>query len=84
MGEDPTPALDPKLRAPKLHVARRLLMKKLGFRTLLDVIPLEPELVRGSHGRLPDESEHGPVFLSSLPFGACGPEPADGVVEMAN
>ena len=29
---------------------RRLAQKKLGFRTLFDVIPLDPGLVRGSHG----------------------------------
>ena len=74
--------LDPKLSAPKLRIARFLLAKKLGFRTLLDVIPLDPLLVRGSHGRLPDDPLHGPVFLSSLPFEACGGEPQDGVVAM--
>jgi predicted AlkP superfamily pyrophosphatase or phosphodiesterase len=41
---------DPELFAPKLRAARRLLQKKLGFRTLFDVIPLDPALVRGSHG----------------------------------
>jgi hypothetical protein len=29
---------------------RRLARKKLGFRTLFDVIPLDPSLVHGSHG----------------------------------
>jgi hypothetical protein len=28
----------------------RLAQKKLGFRTLFDLIPLNPELVKGSHG----------------------------------
>lgn len=42
--------LDPALKIPKLRLARRLLSKKLGFRTLFDVIPLDPNLVRGSHG----------------------------------
>ncbi len=42
--------LDPALASPKLRIARRLLAKKLGFRTLFDVIPLDPTLVRGSHG----------------------------------
>jgi predicted AlkP superfamily pyrophosphatase or phosphodiesterase len=41
---------DPKLRWPKLRVIRRLLQKKLGLRTLFDVIPLDPSVVRGSHG----------------------------------
>ena len=33
--------LDSKLWFPKLRVVRRLLQKKLGFRTLFDVIPLD-------------------------------------------
>jgi hypothetical protein len=42
--------LDPKLLWPKGRLLWRLLQKKLGFRTLFDVIPLDPSLVRGSHG----------------------------------
>ncbi len=41
---------DPKLTWPKGRAAWRLLQKKLGCRTLFDVIPLDPTLVRGSHG----------------------------------
>ena len=41
---------DPSLWWPKGRAIRRLIQKKLGFRTLFDVIPLEPGLVRGSHG----------------------------------
>src|SRR6185503_14630337 len=33
--------LDPSMPMPKLHVARRLLQKKLGMRYLMDVIPLD-------------------------------------------
>jgi hypothetical protein len=46
-------------------VALTLLRKKLGFRTLLDVIPLDPALVRGSHGRITDAPEDGPLFITS-------------------
>ena len=35
---------------PRAGRSRRLSQKKLGFRTLFDVIPLDPRLVRGSHG----------------------------------
>ena len=42
--------LNPSLLWPKGRVIRRLLQKKLGFRTRFDVIPLDPTLVRGSHG----------------------------------
>jgi len=39
------------LASTKLRVARKLVMKRLGFRALMDVIPLDAGLVRGSHGR---------------------------------
>jgi predicted AlkP superfamily pyrophosphatase or phosphodiesterase len=42
--------LDPDIRWPTGRVLWRLLQKKLGFRALFDVIPLDPRLVRGSHG----------------------------------
>jgi predicted AlkP superfamily pyrophosphatase or phosphodiesterase len=41
---------DPNLWWPRGRALRRLLQKKLGFRTLLDVVPLDPRLVLGSHG----------------------------------
>jgi hypothetical protein len=44
-------------------------MRKLGFRTLMDVIPLDASLVRGSHGRLTDKTEDGPLVISSEPLG---------------
>jgi predicted AlkP superfamily pyrophosphatase or phosphodiesterase len=65
-GYDPTELfLDPRLRWPKLRIARRLLQKKLGFRYLLDVIGTDPSIVRGTHGRLLENPDEGPVFLSS-------------------
>jgi predicted AlkP superfamily pyrophosphatase or phosphodiesterase len=76
--------VDPAIALPKLRVARRLAQKKLGMRYLMDVIPLDPRLVRGSHGRLPDDPRDGPVFLCSRPFGSIGGEPSDGVVAMAS
>lgn len=72
--------VDPALPAPRLRVARRLLQKALGFRYLMDVVPLDAGLVRGSHGRLPEQPEDGPVFLSSAPFEACGGPPGNGSV----
>jgi predicted AlkP superfamily pyrophosphatase or phosphodiesterase len=76
--------VDPRLRAPQLRVGRRLLQKALGMRYLMDVIPLDASLVKGSHGRLVEDPDDGPVFLSSRPFGECGPEPADGLVRMGS
>ena len=62
--------LDPTLRAPKLRLARRLLQKKLGFRTRFDVVPLDPSLVKGSHGVEPARPEDGPVLIASDPEAA--------------
>jgi predicted AlkP superfamily pyrophosphatase or phosphodiesterase len=67
-GYDPVELfLDPSLAAPMLTVGRKLLARKLGFRALLDVIPLDATLVRGSHGRIADRAEDGPVFMTSSP-----------------
>ncbi len=41
---------DPKLFWPMGRAVARLIQKKLGFRTLFDVVPLDASLVRGSHG----------------------------------
>jgi predicted AlkP superfamily pyrophosphatase or phosphodiesterase len=49
----------------KMKIAFRLAQKLSGFRYYMDVIPLEPSKVRGSHGRLPDDPRHGPVLLGS-------------------
>jgi len=50
--------------ATKLKVGLRLAQKALGFRYLLDVIPTNASLVRGSHGRAPGSPEKGAVFLA--------------------
>lgn len=46
-------------------VAWKLLKKKLGFRTVLDIIPLKADLVKGSHGRVPEDSDDYPIFISN-------------------
>jgi predicted AlkP superfamily pyrophosphatase or phosphodiesterase len=67
-GYDPVELfLDPALRFPKLRVARRLAQKLLGMRYLMDVIPLDATLVKGSHGRPTDRPEDGPLFISTAP-----------------
>ena len=73
--------VDPALRFPALRVARRLAQKALGMRYLMDVIPLDPALVRGSHGRLPEDARDGPVWVSGAPFERCGGAPAGGEVD---
>jgi predicted AlkP superfamily pyrophosphatase or phosphodiesterase len=64
-GYDPAELLlDPALRLPKLRIAWTLLKRKLGFRTLMEVIPLDANLVRGSHGLPPQSPEDAPVFIT--------------------
>ncbi len=64
-GYDPVELfLDPRLKFPKLKIAGRLLQKKLGFRMLMDVIPLDASLVKGSHGRRPEDQRDWPVLIS--------------------
>jgi predicted AlkP superfamily pyrophosphatase or phosphodiesterase len=68
-GYDPVELfVDPALRVPHLAVGWRLLKRKLGSRTLLDVISLkDTRLVKGSHGRITDDPDHGPLVISSAP-----------------
>jgi predicted AlkP superfamily pyrophosphatase or phosphodiesterase len=54
---------DPKFAFPKLRAARRLLQKKLGFRTIFDVVPLDPTLVRGSHGLAAADPPDRPLLI---------------------
>ena len=65
-GYDPVELfIDPKITNPKLKIAKFLLKKKLGFRGLLDVIPLDATLVKGSHGRDKVEPGEQPLVAGS-------------------
>jgi predicted AlkP superfamily pyrophosphatase or phosphodiesterase len=59
--------LDPVIRFPRLKIAGTLARKMLGFRYLMDVIPLDASLVKGSHGRITDDPAAGPLFMTSEP-----------------
>ena len=64
------PGYDPVelfMNTSKAKVATKLLKKKLGFRTLMDVIPLDATLVRGSHGAPPRTPDEGAMFATSEP-----------------
>jgi predicted AlkP superfamily pyrophosphatase or phosphodiesterase len=64
-GYDPVELfVDPKLTAVKLRIAGKLLKKKLGFRYLMDVIPTDATLVRGSHGLPPASPDEGPIVMT--------------------
>ncbi len=64
-GYDPVELfLDPQIKAPKLKIGMTLLRSRLGMRYLMDVIPLDATLVRGSHGLLNPAPEDSPIFLT--------------------
>jgi len=74
-GYDPVELfLDPKIPLVKLKIAWRLLQKKLGLRMLMDVIPLDATLVKGSHGRRPADKKDWPVLITSRPEFLSGKE----------
>jgi predicted AlkP superfamily pyrophosphatase or phosphodiesterase len=58
---------DPRLTWPKGRVLWRLLQKKLGFRTLFDVVPLDARLVRGSHGLPATDAADRPLLIGEGP-----------------
>jgi predicted AlkP superfamily pyrophosphatase or phosphodiesterase len=65
-GYDPVELfLGPTLKAPKAKIGWTLAKKKMGFRTLMEVIPLDARLVKGSHGLAAARPEEGAVLLSS-------------------
>jgi len=65
-GYDPVELfVDPDLKLPAARIAWRLLQKNLGFRMLMDVIPLQPKLVRGTHGRRAASPDRGPLLIGT-------------------
>ena len=61
------PGYDPRelFMTSKARAAWKLAMMKLGFRTLLDIIPLDTSLVRGSHGRNDHQPGFEPILIAS-------------------
>jgi predicted AlkP superfamily pyrophosphatase or phosphodiesterase len=71
-GYDPVELfLDPDQPLVKLKVGWTLAKKLAGFRYLMDVIPLRPELVKGTHGRLTSDPDEGPLVICSNRTGQC-------------
>ncbi|MEU2540896.1 alkaline phosphatase family protein [Streptomyces iakyrus] len=67
-GYDPAELFfDPSRPAVRLRAGLTVLRKKLGLRAPMTVVPLDASLVRGSHGRLPDSDDDGPLLLCSDP-----------------
>ena len=74
-GYDPVELfLDPKIPMVKLKILGKLMRKQLGLRMLMDVIPLDANLVKGSHGRAIVPAREQPLFLSQLPPGSIPPQ----------
>jgi predicted AlkP superfamily pyrophosphatase or phosphodiesterase len=65
-GYDPVEMMtDPKDKLVMAKVGWKLLKKKLGFRTVLDIIPLDATLIKGSHGRKTEDREDFPIFITN-------------------
>ncbi|MEM7490878.1 MAG: nucleotide pyrophosphatase/phosphodiesterase family protein, partial [Pseudomonadota bacterium] len=66
-GYDPVELfVDPAIKSPKLAAGWRLAKRKMGQRQLLDIISLkDTAIVKGTHGRITDSPEHGPLVISS-------------------
>ena len=66
-GYDPVELfIDPNAALVMPRIITRLAMRKLGFKkTIMDFIPFDASLVKGSHGRLTDKPEAGPLLISS-------------------
>lgn len=84
-GYDPVEMFtDPADKLVMLKVAFRLLKKKLGFRYLMDVIPLDAGLVKGSHGSAAAPAEFHPVLITGNRPGSKELQAADVFVEIWN
>jgi predicted AlkP superfamily pyrophosphatase or phosphodiesterase len=65
-GYDPVEMfMDPKNPLIKLRAGYKLARKLTGFRYLMDVIPLDATLVKGSHGSPFCDKQFYPVFISN-------------------
>jgi predicted AlkP superfamily pyrophosphatase or phosphodiesterase len=63
-GYDPVELfLNPAIRFPPLSIGWKLAKRKAGFRTLLNVTPLDATLVKGSHGRSEGWATDGPCVI---------------------
>lgn len=60
------PGYDPveMFMTSRLRASYKLLRKKLGFRYLMDVIPLDASLPKGSHGRIGTSTNDQPVLIT--------------------
>ncbi len=60
------PGYDPveMFMTSKLRAGYKLLRKKTGFRYVMDVIPLDATLIKGSHGRMGGSPAYHPIIIT--------------------
>lgn len=64
-GYDPVELFfDPEKKGITLRAVGKLILKKLGFRVLFNLIPLDANLVQGSHGRVAVADSQKPIFAT--------------------
>ena len=56
--------LDPEKKLIIPRIALKVLKKKLGFRMVMDVIPLNAGLIKGSHGRIGMQDYDKPILVN--------------------
>lgn len=73
------PGYDPveMFMTSKARAIYKLLLKKMGFRAVLDITPLDATLVKGSHGIADVEEKYYPVLISRDRQGAEPMNPTD-------
>jgi predicted AlkP superfamily pyrophosphatase or phosphodiesterase len=83
-GYDPVELFfDPEKTMVNVRVAGKVAARKMGFRNLLDFIPLDASLVKGSHGLLPGRPEEGPLVIGSDPALAAASFEQAGIRDLA-
>jgi predicted AlkP superfamily pyrophosphatase or phosphodiesterase len=63
-GYDPLEMFLEKTPFIKVKTGYKLLRKKMGFRYLMDVISMDPALIKGSHGSANISKEYYPILIS--------------------
>ena len=60
------PGYDPMevFMTSKLRAGYKLLRKKLGFRYVLDIVPLDATMIKGSHGSTSVEEKYHPILIT--------------------
>jgi len=66
------PGYDPveMFMTSKVKAGLTLLKKKLGFRYVMNIVPLDATLIKGSHGSIGTEERYYPVLVTDLDRGA--------------